>query len=68
VHPKGKHSKASSPLKVKEVRQNGRRYIICLNEDHQKKDAADREAIFAALKDKLKQGKKSLVGKKGGTR
>ena len=65
VHPKGKHSKSPSPLKVKEVWQNGRRYIICLNEGQQKKDAADREAILAALKDKLKQGEKSLVGNKG---
>lgn len=65
VYPKGKHSKAPSPLRVKEVSHNGRRYIICLNEDQAKKDAADREAILAALKDKLKQGAKSLVGNKG---
>jgi transposase len=65
VYPKGKHSKDPSPLKVKEVLQNGRRYIICLNDDQAKKDAADREAILAALRDKLKQGEKSLVGNKG---
>ncbi len=65
LYPKGKHSKSPSPLRVKEVSHNGRRYIICLNEDQAKKDAADREAILAALKDKLKQGAKSLVGNKG---
>lgn len=65
VHPKSRDKKAPSPLKVKEVIHNGVRYIVCLNEDQAKKDAADREAILAALKDKLKQGDKSLVGNKG---
>jgi len=65
VYPKGKHSKAPSPLKVKEVHHQGARYIICLNEDQAKKDAADREAIVASLKDTLKRGDKSLVGNKG---
>lgn len=65
VYPKGKHSKSPSPLKVKEVLHKGRRYIICHNEDQAKKDAIDREAILGALRDKLKQGEKSLVGNKG---
>jgi len=65
VHPKGTHRKAPSPLKVKEVRHQGARYIICLNEDQARKDAADREAIVASLKDTLKRGDKSLVGNKG---
>ncbi len=42
-----------------------RRYIICLNEDQAKKDALDRETIIAALKDKIKQSEKALVGNKG---
>ncbi len=42
-----------------------RRYIVCVNEDQRKKDAADREAIIASLREKLKQGGKSLVGNKG---
>lgn len=62
VYPKGKHSKSPSPLRVKEVLHNGRRYIICLNEDQAKKDAFDREAIIAALRDKLKQVKRALWG------
>jgi transposase len=65
VHPKGTHRKAPSPLKVKEVHHQGARYIICLNEDQAKKDATDREAIVASLKDNLKRGDKSLVGNKG---
>ena len=54
-----------SSLKVKEVLVEGRRYVVCVNEDQARKDAADRQAIIAALQDKLKQGDKSLVGNKG---
>jgi hypothetical protein len=56
---------AESPLKVKEVRVEGRRYIVCSNENQAKKDAADRDAIIAGLEKKLKQGAKSLIGNKG---
>jgi len=54
-----------SPLQVKEVRIEDRRYVVCYNPDQATKDRADREAIVAALSDKLKQGDKSLVGNKG---
>jgi hypothetical protein len=54
-----------SPLKVKEVLVDGRRYVICVNEDQAKKDALDRAAIIVALEDRLKRGDKSLVGNKG---
>jgi len=65
VHPKGACAKDPSPLKVKEVDVQGHRYIVCLNEDQAKKDAADREAILGSLRQKLKQGDKALVGNKG---
>lgn len=65
VYPKSNDSKAPSPLKVKEVMLDKRRYILCLNEDQAKKDAMDREAIVAALKDKIRRSEKSLVGNKG---
>jgi len=65
VHPKSKKKKDPSPLKVKDVVIDGRQYVVCLNEDQAQKDAADREAILAALREKLKQGDKSLVGNKG---
>ena len=65
VHPRKKSKKAPSPLKVKEVKLEDRRYIVCYNEDQAQKDRADREAILAALTEKLKQGDKSLVGNKG---
>jgi hypothetical protein len=54
-----------SPLKVKEVWVEDRRYVVCLNEDEARKDAADREAIVAALREKLRSGDKALVGNKG---
>ena len=42
-----------------------RRYVVCLNEDEARKDAADREAIVAALREQLRSGARSLVGNKG---
>jgi transposase len=65
VYPERGRSKDPSPLKVKEVWVDDRRYIVCLNEEQRRKDAADRESIIASLRDKLKQGDKSLVGNKG---
>src|SRR5262249_30373880 len=54
-----------APLKVKEVWVEERRYIVCLNEEERRKDAHDREAIVAHLKEQLRNGDKSLVGNKG---
>jgi hypothetical protein len=65
VHPERVESDDPSPLKVKEVWVDDRRYVICLNEDEARKDAADREAIVAALREQLRNGDKSLVGNKG---
>jgi transposase len=65
VHGERQTSDDPSPLKVKEVRVEGRRYVVCLNEDEARKDAADREAIVASLREQLEAGEKSLVGNKG---
>jgi transposase len=65
VHPEGVLAKDPSPLKVKEVMVDGRRYIVCLNEKQARKDAADRQAIIDSLEEKLKTNPKSLVGNKG---
>jgi transposase len=65
VYPEGATSKDPSPLRVKQVVHNDRRYIVCLNTRQARKDTADREAIVAALKKQLKKGAKSLVGNKG---
>src|SRR3954466_12595251 len=65
VHPPRIESEDPSPLKVKEVWVGEHRYVVCLNEDEARKDAADREAIVAALREQLRSGDKSLVGNKG---
>jgi transposase len=65
VHPARLESDDPSPLKVKEVWVDDRRYVVCLNEDQARKDAADREAIVASLREQLRKGDKSLVGNKG---
>ncbi|MCP5004269.1 MAG: IS1634 family transposase, partial [Planctomycetes bacterium] len=65
IRGKRQNSKSPSPLKVKEVLENGKRYIVCYNEDQSKKDKADRDAIRASLEEKLNQGDKSVVGNKG---
>ena len=65
VHFQRQTSEDPWPLKVKEVQVEGRRYIVCLNEDEARKDAADREAIVASLQERLRSGERSLVGNKG---
>ena len=49
-------------LFVKEVKVEGRRYVVCRNEAEAEKDAADRRAIVDALDQQLKRGDKALVG------
>ena len=63
--PERSNAKDPAPLKVKEVWVKERRYVVCLNEEERRKDAHDREAIVAHLKEQLRNGDKSLVGNKG---
>ena len=65
VYPEGVTSKDPSPLKVKQVVHNEKRYIVCLNNRQARKDARNREAIITSLKEQLKKGPKSLIGNKG---
>jgi hypothetical protein len=65
ITPERKTAKDPSPLKVKEVLIDDRRYVVCLNEEQRRKDAADRKAIVERLREQLKQGDKELVGNKG---
>jgi hypothetical protein len=65
VREPGQSKEAPAPLAVKQVMVADRRYILCRNADQAKKDAADRAAIVAALREQLKQGDKSLVGNRG---
>lgn len=65
VCPEGATAQEPSPLKVKQIFHNDRRYIVCLNPRQARKDAADRQAIVENLKEQIKRGAKSLVGNKG---
>lgn len=65
VWPENSDPKKPAPLKVKQVEIEKRRYVVCVNPVQQRKDAADRQAIVAALTEQLKKGAKSLVGNKG---
>jgi Transposase DDE domain len=63
--PERSNAKDPAPLKIKEVRVEDRRYVVCLNEEERRKDAQDRQAILAHLREQLRSGDKSLVGNKG---
>jgi hypothetical protein len=65
IIPERQSAKDPSPLKVKEVVIDDRRYIVCLNEEQRRKDAADRQAIVEHLREQLKRGDKDLIGNKG---
>lgn len=65
VHPEGASSKDPSPLAVKEVLVDGRRYIVCRNSRQQRKDEAARQAIIEALEERIKNNPKGLVGNRG---
>ena len=50
-------------LFVKQVKNEGKRYIVCRNEAEAEKDRKDREAIVTALDAQLKKGdKRSMTG------
>jgi hypothetical protein len=65
VRPTRICAKDPAALKVKEIRVNGKRYVLCLNEEEAIADALDRDAILSALEEKLKAGAGALVGNKG---
>ena len=65
IHGPRKNRKEPSPLKVKEVLQNGQRYIICVNQEEVRADREVREQILSSLKERFKQGDNALVGNKG---
>jgi transposase len=60
-----KESKDPAPLRVKEVKVQERRYVVCVNPEQVQQDRQKREKIVAALKEQLSRGDKSLVGNKG---
>ena len=54
-----------APLRVKEVWVGDHRYIVCHNEAQARKDRHAREAMVAALREKLARGEKTLVLNRG---
>ena len=54
--------RGETQLFAKEVKVEGKRYIVCRNEAEAEKDRKDREAIVTALDAQLKTGDKALVG------
>lgn len=65
VYGSRKKSKDPAPLKVKDVRLEDQRYVICYNEEQARTDRETRENIVEHLRAQLSQGDKSLVGNKG---
>jgi hypothetical protein len=65
VPPKSPDPKDPSPLTVKQVWVEDRRYVVCQNDDQASKDRHNREAIVAALESALERGEKSLIGNNG---
>jgi hypothetical protein len=53
---------AETQLFAKEVRLEGRRYIVCRNEAEAEKDRAGRQAVIAGLEQQLRKGDKALIG------
>src|SRR5215831_5414178 len=49
-------------LEAKEVKVGERRYIVCRNLTEAKRDARTRQAVLESLRNRLKQGDKTLVG------
>jgi hypothetical protein len=65
VHGRRRAATDPAPLKVKDVWVEGRRYVVCVNEEEVAHDRARRAAIVAGLREQLRRGDKSLVGNKG---
>ncbi len=61
----GRYQEVAENLRVKEVMVEDRRYVVCHNPQEAAKDAADREVILQALKDKLHEGSAHLIGNRG---
>jgi hypothetical protein len=61
----GRYQEVADNLHVKEVRIEGRRYILCRNPEEAEYDAAARQAILDSLQEKLKSAPGTLIGNRG---
>jgi hypothetical protein len=60
-----RQGRPDTELEAKAVTLGDRRYVVCRNLAEAAKDAADREAIVANLRQALRRGDKALVGNTG---
>jgi Transposase DDE domain len=60
-----RQGRPDTELEAKAVTLGERRYIVCRNRAEAEKDAADRDAIVANLRQALRRGDKALVGNSG---
>ncbi len=65
VRPEGEKAQDSSPLQVKEVWIEDRRYLVCLNPRQARKDAQDRQMILQGLEEQLSRDPKALIRNQG---
>jgi hypothetical protein len=56
-----RNGRPDTELRAKEVKLDGRRYVVCRNLAEAAQAARTREAVLATLRAKLRQGDKSLV-------
>jgi len=61
----GRLREVTDDLKVKEVRYQGKRYIVCLNPQEAEHDRLSREAMVADLHRKIAESPSSLIGNTG---
>lgn len=62
----GRYHEVSENLRIKEVRVDERRYVVCFNPDEASKDRADRQATLEKIRVKLaKGGLKQLIANRG---
>jgi hypothetical protein len=61
----GRFREVADNLKVKEVRYQGKRYIVCLNPQEAERDRLSREAMVADLQRKIAESPSSLIGNTG---
>lgn len=61
----GRYHRVAGNLRVKEVRVEGRRYVVCYNPEEARKDKAAREAIPARLEETLAREPRAVIGNTG---
>ena len=61
----GRFREVADNLKVKEVRYQWKRYIVCLNPEEAERDRRSREAMVDDLKKKIAESPYSLIGNTG---